>query len=181
MKNILLWAGIAVLAFQDYFKKQPVKPTRRQQFLQTGETSQAFIEGTNIYSYTSIKKKLIYYFGKPDRDFKRSDSEWNIELTNGIITILLLSKSKISLKPKIVLHYNPYDREAFMIKHQREIPYYKQNFVIGDYDLYKRFFQSFLYYCVEATDSKDYEKLLDIAKTGDWELALEIAKGQGMI
>ena len=54
MKNILLWAGIAVLAFQDYFKKQPVKPTKRQQFLQTGETSQAFIAGDRKFTKDEV-------------------------------------------------------------------------------------------------------------------------------
>ena len=72
MKNILLWAGIAILAFQDYFKQQPVKPIRRQQFLQTGETSQAFIEGVEssttqrkntIKSYEKVAEKIKVMFG----------------------------------------------------------------------------------------------------------------------
>ena len=71
MRNILLWAGIAVLAFQDYFKK-PVKPTRQQQFFQTGGTSQAFIEGVEssttqrkntIKSYQKVAEKIKAMFG----------------------------------------------------------------------------------------------------------------------
>lgn len=62
MKDILFWVGLTVLAFQDLFKKNDVKTTKRQQFLQTGETSQYFIEGVEIGKIYDISRDvdLIY-------------------------------------------------------------------------------------------------------------------------
>jgi hypothetical protein len=45
MKNTLFWIGLTLLAFQDLFKLKKMPTKRQQQFLQTGETSQAFIAG----------------------------------------------------------------------------------------------------------------------------------------
>jgi len=179
MRNTLFWIGLAILSLQDLFKKQPDQTKRQQQFLQTGETAQAFIEGTG-YTYSSVKKKLIKIFGKPNIVFKRSDSVWYIELPKGKVSILLTNQKKFIVQ----LFYSPYDVEEFLAKYEREIPYWKRTidvFRLNNFDIYRYIFISVLYYCVEGSDNEDYQKIYDIANSGDWELALEIAKGQGLL
>ena len=159
MRNILLWAGLAVLAFQDYFKK-PVKPTRQQQFFQTGGTSQAFIEGVGG-TYSSIKKILTKYFGKPDISF-RGESIWSKK-----IKIILVAKPNGLTVATIGTKF-----QVFFSKYmwQEEV----------DTAISEMFEAVFLYQSI-MTQNDEYDKLKKIAAAGDWELALEIAKGQGLL
>ena len=163
MRNILLWVGIAALALQDYFKKQPVKTTRQQQFLQTGETSQAFI-GTTFAGY---KKILSNYFGKP-----------------------IKVKSKLNGK---TIRYKWYVKEIEMDFYSRgKIQYLYLNYKDGSWDNFafydwngeevlKDIVQTIFIQLRDETHNEDYKKLYDIAKAGDWELALEIAKSQNLL
>ena len=160
MRNILLWAGIAVLAFQDSFKKKPVKPTRQQQFFQTGGTSQAFIEGVGG-TYSSIKKILTKYFGKPDISF-RGESIWSKK-----IKIILVAKANGLTVATIGTKF-----QVFFSKYmwQEEV----------DTAISEMFEAVFLYQSI-MTQNDEYDKLKEIAAAGDWELALQIAKGQGLL
>ena len=164
MRNILLWAGIAVLAFQDSFKKKPIKTTRQQQFFQTGATSQAFIEGVGG-TYSSIKKILTKYFGKPDVSF-RGESIWSKK-----IKIILVAKAN-GLTVATIATYSYLNSKVYFSKYmwQEEV-----NTAISE-----MFEKIFLYYGI-VTKNDEYDKLKEIAAAGDWELALEIAKGQGLL
>ena len=172
MKNILLWVGIAALALQDYFKKQPVKTTRQQQFLQTGETSQAFIAG-NKSVFTTAKKVLIKYIGSP-RIIKKTYVEWVIKNGDHKIIIWMYIGS---------LNWNTINIYTFLDGVlERENAFYLENRRIQDFDSFfekvlAEIFNSFFM----MTNNEDYKKLLDITKAGDWELALEIAKGQNLL
>ena len=174
MKNILLWAGIAILAFQDYFKQQPVKPTRRQQFLQTGETSQAFVEGTKL----EHRKQLQKYFGKPTSNYKDISFngykytvyEWNfkffkIQFDQYNSKIIIDALSIIADKKLIsytVIRKNDGTEDL-------------------EYSVSKIVRKMFDYLANIPESTNEYSMLNDIAKAGDWELALEIAKGQGLL
>ena len=112
MRNILLWAGIAILAFQDYFKQQPVKPTRRQQFLQTGETSQAFVEGIygkNQVYFNTQGDALDYAFEDTERKYEIifPDRLWSEHIpyeTNKRYTFELLTKNGNMSKKVLVIN-----------------------------------------------------------------------------
>ena len=54
MKNTLFWIGLTTLAFQDLFKSKQMPTKRQQQFLQTGETSQAFIAGDRKFTKDEV-------------------------------------------------------------------------------------------------------------------------------
>ena len=162
MKNILIWIGIVALSLQDYFKNQPVKTTRQQQFLQTGETSQAFI-GTTFAGY---KKILSYHFGKPIKVIARNGQviyNWYIK---GIEMQFYHRKAKSHY---LYLNYKDGQWDDFI--------FYDWN---GE-EVLKDLVQTIFIQLRDETHNEDYKKLYDIAKAGDWELALEIAKGQNLL
>ena len=158
MKNILIWVGIVALSLQDYFKKQPVKTTRQQQFLQTGGTSQAFIEG-----YSDDKKILIKYFGKPQEYYDYYED-------------LILKWKTVS--EDISIEIQTWKRGYYGIR------LVDNNDKAGTiwYGVWiDEFVQKLFLWLGVYTNNEDYQKLEEIAKAGDWELALQIAKGQGLI
>ena len=165
MKNILLWAGIAVLAFQDSFKKKPVKPTRSQQFFQTGATSQAFIEGTN-----SIWSKILKLYKK------------NVVVDDDGYTYLIMPRSiakKIFDLEFIQILAFYVDSEA-VIETDEDWYYAKRagsDVGVEDLNYLLEIVFKELY---NEKGNEDYLKLSEIA-SGDWELAYEIAKGQGLL
>ena len=173
MKNILLWAGIAVLAFQDYFKKQPVKPTRRQQFLQTGETSQAFIEGI-----MNPKKIISYYFGKPTKE-KDEYSSFTLKENFGPYYFYRWKVKSFFLDLE---KYNDY---VILALRNIDESIEKSSYIFEDDIMFEigeiMIFLLFLLEAEHKTEDNRYKQLADIAEIGDWQLALEIAKGQGMI
>ena len=173
MKNILLWAGITALAFQDYFKKKSVKQTTRsQQFLQTGATSQAFIAGHKSV-FTAAKKVLTKYIGSPKK-IKKTYVEWVIENDNHKFIIWMYIGS---------LNWTTINIYTFLDgSMERENAFYLENRRIQDFDsFFKKVLAEIFNSFFMITNNEDYQKLSDIAAAGDWELALQIAKGQGLL
>ena len=180
MNNILIWIGIVALSLQDYFKKQPVKTTRQQQFLQTGATAQAFIAG-NKTTFAGYKKILSYYFGKPIKVVARNGmpfsynwyvKEIEMKLYNSNWT--LNGKQQNKGKGKLISHY--------LILEYKDGTW--DNFNLYDWnseEVFPDLAQTIFIQLKSETNNEDYQKLLDVANSGDWELALEIAKGQGLI
>ena len=175
MRNILLWAGIAVLAFQDSFKKKPVKPTRQQQFFQTGGTSQAFIEGTR----PDIKKILYNFFGKYSyknrQDFSDKDYVISYFWIFKYIKIQLVHDSTNN-ESEIVIYTDDDNLIGYIIIEENsneEIDYNKIGRIV------KRMFDYHTHIKPKLPD--EYFSLNEIAKSGDWELALQIAKSQDLL
>ncbi|NDC96442.1 hypothetical protein EBZ38_05365 [bacterium] len=54
MINKLFWIALAALSLQDLFKKQSAPTKRQQQFIQTGETAQSFIEGYGKFTKDEV-------------------------------------------------------------------------------------------------------------------------------
>ena len=181
MRNILLWVGITALALQDYFKKQTVKTTRQQQFLQTGETSQAFIEGT----YAVQRKKISYYFGKPKK-IKKIEGRWSQEYQDLIPRLITFYRWKVK---DYILDLTEIQRD-YSILFFRNSDESLQDIYYLYYDLdedalselTKSLFHNLgANYKRNSYESDSYQKLYDIANAGDWELALQIAKGQNLL
>lgn len=172
MKNILLFAGIAALAFQDYFKKQPVKTTRKQQFFQTGGTSQAFIAGEKSV-FTTAKKILTKYLGKPSMT-KKGLAFYKIKIGNNeiIVWTLIGSFNRVVIQIYTLLNGSL----------EQEQSYYIVNNMTEDFDnSFKNVISEIFKSYYKVTDNEDYLKLENITNSGDWELALEIAKSQDLL
>ena len=100
-------------------------------------------------------------------------------MPKGFIAIYLTNTKPLEIE----LSYFPYDRESFKIKHKGSIGFHRRRIGlnVSSIDSFEFAILTFLRYCYEGSDNEDYKKLLDIALSGDWELALEIAKGQGLL
>lgn len=172
MKKILIWVGIVALSLQDYFKKQPIKPTRQQQFFQTGATSQAFIAGQKSV-FTTAKKILTKYLSSPILGGK-GYVEYTKKIGSREIRIWMYLGGGNWVTVNI---YTIFDGIL-----KREENLYHPNSKMQDFDIFfekviSEIFKS--YYIV--TENEDYLNLEGIAAAGDWELALQIAKGQGLL
>ncbi|NDD83701.1 hypothetical protein EBZ38_05375 [bacterium] len=187
MKNTIFWIALGVLALQDLFKKQSAPTKRQQQFLQTGETEQAFIEGNS--PYTLAKKRLTDFLGKSTK--YKSGYKWEFVYGNVKIEFILtkinlpMSNIGANIIYKIsTLDSSPINNNlaiknlGFYVNElsSREIYRVDRDGIIEENDL----FWAFFYDLFLITGNKDYEKLRDMS-VNDWELALEIAKGQGLI
>ena len=208
MKNILFWVGIVALSLQDYFKK-PAKPTRQQQFFQTGGTAQAFIEGNKkvkckcgwswklsdggndtyvchkcgydnstepIEGISEIKKILSYYFGKP----KKTKTTWTKFYLKENLAPYYFYRWELKSYFLDLEKYNDYN--IFTLRNideslERSSFIWEDDikFEIGD------IITHFLYLLESTSLDERYKKIADLAQAGDWELALEIAKGQDLL
>jgi hypothetical protein len=171
MKNTIFWIALVALSLQDLFKKQ--SPTKRQQqFFQTGGTAQAFIEGYE--TYTQGKKDLIRLLGKP-AEIRKGFVHWDMK--KGVVLELYSRKGgEYSVKAKYMTATYTETRILY-----NNIVYYDEktplkSVFIGLIQIYAD-----LAYVNYHEDYSDYEKLNDMISAGDWELALEIAKGQELI
>lgn len=178
MRNILIWVGIVALSLQDYFKKQPVKTTRQQQFFETGGTSQAFIEGTLNQQIKVVTKEL----GKPF-----------IKITNSRVYNYRLGKYEYADLKTYIWTLNKFILEIEEEARDYSVVTMKSfdgeeldtNFIWYDMDNSKGFehiVKRILKVLGKLYETEDYKKLNEmIYEVGDWELALQIAKGQGLI
>ena len=202
MRNILIWVGIVALSLQDYFKK-PIKPTRQQQFLETGGTAQVFIAGNK-----KVKCKCGWTWKLSDggndpyvchkcgydnstESIAGTNSIWNkilklyqknIVVDDDGYTYLIMPRS-IAKKIwdmgfiEVLAFYS--DSESVISDDEDWNNTKSYGVQVGvddiDYLLIKTFKQLYL-----QEEKEEYLKLAEIA-AGDWELALQIAKSQDLL
>jgi hypothetical protein len=169
MKNTIFWIALAALSLQDLFKKSaPIKPTKRQQqFLQTGETAQAFIEGIS-----NRKKYLSYYFGKPKKTKNNTYYEATYTRYRWVV------KDYFFLDLETVNDYN-----SLILRNIDESIEISRDISSFDDEMYavEKVLTYLLFLLAASSKDERYKKIADIAEAGDLQLALEIAKGQGLI
>jgi hypothetical protein len=68
--STLFWIALAAFSLQDLFKKQTTPTKKQQQFLETGETTQAFIAGQKQIYFESQAQALDYAFDDVGRKFE---------------------------------------------------------------------------------------------------------------
>lgn len=174
MKNLLFWGGLFLATFWDEMllaATQPKKTKRQQQFIQTGETSQAFIEGISV-----TKKILSYYFGKP----KKIKNTYTSFILKENLAPYYFYRWEVKSFFLDLEKYNDYN---LLILRNIDESVERSSFIweddikfeLGDV-------MTYLLYLLESTHLDErYKQLADLGEAGDWELALEIAKGQKLL
>jgi hypothetical protein len=139
-----------------------------------------------------ITEAISEYLGSPHIK-TRNTAEWTIKGKFGEL-IVSVYKNSTKFRDDVVEYlYLPYDKEAFLNKHRNSglsnTSFFKHSDSTVSIRLGARnekqflngVFLSIVGFMQVAEEGDDWEKLAAIAEGGDAELALQIAKGQGLI
>ncbi|NDD83703.1 hypothetical protein EBZ38_05385 [bacterium] len=189
MKNIVFWAGLFIVTFWDEIllaSYKPEKTKRQQQFLETGETAQAFIGAVNDPFVVTIFRKIFKtkaFKGNSKTVHKYSNllypTETLFEFRGGPENKgfnMILGNGNIKPEIHYPSKYGTYSYRNFYGKNKVEIERMFDDSGVFDI-IWFEFLNGGNYSNEKLAEIPNYDNMMEIANSGNAELAFVLLSG----